>query len=150
VVTLWDVLEHLRDPMAELAEIHRLLDDEGLLVIEIPNTRSLDAALFGAYWIGLDMPRHLYLFAPEILEAMLALSGFHIVSRRCASGGYGAFLASLRLWIEERRHKLVKRLVTGLSRGPVLRFLLAPYIYTAYSLGKGPEITLICRKDAVL
>jgi SAM-dependent methyltransferase len=148
VVTLWDVLEHLHDPRAELAEVHRILDDDGLLVMQIPNTRSLDAALFGTFWIGLDMPRHLYLFFPESLEAMLARSGFHIASRRCASGGYGAFVASLGLWTKEKAPEPVKRLVAGLSRGPVLRVLLTPYIYLAYALGRGPEITLFCRKDA--
>jgi hypothetical protein len=118
--------------------------------MQIPNPQSLDATLFGAYWIGLDMPRHLYLFAPEVVEAMLAHSGFHIVSRHCASGGYGAFVASLRLWTEEQAPESVKRLVAGLSRGFVFRLLLTPYIYLAYFLDKGPEITIFCRKDAVL
>lgn len=148
VVTLWDVLEHLHDPLAELAEINRTLEDNGLLVIELPNTRSFDAALFGPYWIGLDMPRHLYVFPPAPLEAMLKQGGFKIVSRQCFSGGYGAFVLSLNFWIEEQPFKWLSRLVTGLSKESTLRLLLSPYIYLSYALGKGPEITLFCQKIA--
>ena len=146
VVTLWDVLEHLYDPVAELAEINRILRDDGLLVIELPNTRSFDAALFGPYWIGLDMPRHLYVFPPAPLKAMLKQGDFQIVSRRCASGGYGAFVLSLDFWLEEQPLKWLSSLVAFLSKGPALRLLLSPYIYLAYALGKGPEITLFCQK----
>ncbi|MBN1135989.1 MAG: class I SAM-dependent methyltransferase [Anaerolineae bacterium] len=150
-VTLWDVLEHLYDPRAELAEIHRILKSGGVLLIELPNVRSFDAALFGRYWIGLDMPRHLYLFPPSALDALLEQSGFAIVSRRCSSGGYGAFVASLSFWSEEQRSHLGKwmqRLATGLSRHPARQWLLLPYIYLAYATGRGPEITLLCRKRA--
>ena len=146
VITLWDVLEHLHDPLAELAEINRTLKDDGLLVIELPNTRSFDAALFGPYWIGLDMPRHLYVFPPAPLEAVLRQAGFQIASRRCSSGGYGAFVLSLNFWIEEQSFRWLSRLVTSLSKGPALQMLLLPYIYFAYALGRGPEITLFCRK----
>jgi len=148
VATLWDVLEHLYDPLAELAEINRVLKDDGLLVIELPNTRSFDASLFGPYWIGLDMPRHLYVFPLAPLEAMLEMSGFQIVSRRCFSGGYGAFVLSLSFWLEEQPFKWLGRLVTALSMGPALRLLLMPYIYLTYALGRGPEIALFCQKMA--
>ena len=148
VVTLWDVLEHLHDPLAELAEINRILKDDGLLVIELPNTKSFDAALFGSYWIGLDMPRHLYVFPPSSLETMLKQGGFQIVSQRCFSGGYGAFMLSLNFWIEEQPFEWLGRLVTILSKGPTLRLLLMPYIYLAYALGRGPEIAFFCQKIA--
>ncbi len=75
-VTMWDVLEHVYDPRAELSEIHRIVKAGGLLLIELPNMHSFDAALFGPYWIGLDMPRHLHLFPPAALDALLEQTGF--------------------------------------------------------------------------
>jgi SAM-dependent methyltransferase len=146
VVTLWDVLEHLHDPLGSLKEIHRILKSDGVLVIELPNTQSFDAMLFGTYWIGLDIPRHLYVFPPAPLEAMLEETGLQIVSRQCFSGGYGAFLLSLRFWLEDRRYDKLGRLIDRLSRGPLLRLLLFPYIRLGYVLGRGPEMTLFCRK----
>jgi len=146
VVTLWDVLEHVHDPSAELAEIHRLLRSGGLLVIEMPNPHSLDAALFGRYWIGLDMPRHLYVFPQRPLAEMLGRCGFRILSRHCASGGYGAFVRSLESWSSDRSRTWPGRLGAYLASMPALRLLLLPYVYLAYGLRRGPEITLICEK----
>jgi SAM-dependent methyltransferase len=37
VVTLWNVLDHLLDPLSTLKEIRRILKPEGVLVIRIPN-----------------------------------------------------------------------------------------------------------------
>jgi len=40
-VTLWDVLEHLRDPVAVLARVHRLLRPGGWIALETPDAQSL-------------------------------------------------------------------------------------------------------------
>jgi SAM-dependent methyltransferase len=148
-VTMWDVLEHVHDPRAELAGIHRIVKAGGLLLIELPNIHSFDVALFGPYWIGLDMPRHLHLFPLVALHALLEQAGFSVVSRRCSSGGYGAFVASLSFWGAERSSRWAQRLAGGLSGHPTWQWLLSPYVYLAYAAGRGPEITLLCRKTAI-
>jgi SAM-dependent methyltransferase len=76
VVTFWHVLEHLYDPLRELRETHSILKPDGLLVIEVPNIASLQARLFSANWAALDIPRHLYHFSPDSLQAMLERAGF--------------------------------------------------------------------------
>jgi SAM-dependent methyltransferase len=145
-VTLWDVLEHVPDPLAELAEIHRVLKVGGVLAISLPNLRSFDAALFGQYWIGLDMPRHLHVIPPTLLESMLERCGFRVLSRGCSTGGYGAFLESVKFWLKDSRAAWPERLVAALAHGPALRILLLPYIYLSYALGRGPELAVTCRK----
>lgn len=37
VITLWDVLDHLMDPLAELMEIRRILKKKGVLIIRVRN-----------------------------------------------------------------------------------------------------------------
>ena len=37
VITLWDVLDHLMDPLAELSEIRRILKKNGVLIIRVRN-----------------------------------------------------------------------------------------------------------------
>ena len=36
-ITMWDVIEHLINPLDELKEIHRILDKDGRLYISTPN-----------------------------------------------------------------------------------------------------------------
>jgi SAM-dependent methyltransferase len=75
-ITLSHVIEHLHDPFDAVTRIHRLLEPGGLLWIATPNLDSLGRRYFGEDWLGLDPPRHLVLFTPGSLEAMLRRAGF--------------------------------------------------------------------------
>lgn len=71
VVTLIHVLEHLRDPVGTLREVSRILKKDGLLLMALPNLRSLAAWIFRSRWFPLDVPRHLYHFSPTSLRRLL-------------------------------------------------------------------------------
>ena len=71
VITFWHVLEHLPDPLKVLERAYQLLRPGGWLIISVPNFASLQAHLFGRYWYAIDVPRHLYHFAPGPLEILL-------------------------------------------------------------------------------
>ncbi|PIY60412.1 hypothetical protein COY95_01900 [Candidatus Woesearchaeota archaeon CG_4_10_14_0_8_um_filter_47_5] len=49
VVFMWHVLEHIRDPLHLMKEIHRSLTEEGLCIFEIPNFNSLGRKMSGKY-----------------------------------------------------------------------------------------------------
>jgi SAM-dependent methyltransferase len=78
VVTMWHSLEHVHDPLAVLRSSHRLLAPGGRLLVAAPNIDSLPFRLFGPAWYGLDLPRHLTHFAPQLLRTMLTNSGFRV------------------------------------------------------------------------
>jgi len=83
---LGDVLEHVPDPMAALAEIHRALRPGGALLIAGPITiNSLDRRLgLAAYkLLGKDKilrqpPYHLLEFTPSTLASALSRAGFQL------------------------------------------------------------------------
>ncbi|HEX5624762.1 MAG TPA: class I SAM-dependent methyltransferase [Saprospiraceae bacterium] len=71
MITLWHVLEHVSDLNRRLEQIHRLLKNDGLLVIAVPNCSSFDATHYQDYWAGYDVPRHLWHFTPETIGKLL-------------------------------------------------------------------------------
>ncbi len=79
MVTLWHVVEHLRDPALVLKEVHRILKPGGRVVLAQPNIDSLQAALGGSKWFHLDIPRHLFHFSPRSLRHLLTKTGFTVI-----------------------------------------------------------------------
>ena len=99
LVTLWDVVEHLPDPVSTLREIRRILRPGGLLVLSTPDLKSLDSRLFAGWWHGLEIPRHLVLFGPETMRQALQRAGFEKVERKYISGSYHVRLLSVQALI---------------------------------------------------
>jgi 2-polyprenyl-3-methyl-5-hydroxy-6-metoxy-1,4-benzoquinol methylase len=71
VVTLLEVLEHLADPVAELKNIHRILNDSGILILSTPNADSSFTRLFGRHWFGFDIPKyHIALYGRKSIQEL--------------------------------------------------------------------------------
>jgi len=147
VVTLWDVLEHLHDPLASLKEIQRILKPGGALVARVPNADSWDARLFGPAWAGLEPPRHLYVFGQATLRRAFEKAGLRIKELNCAIGGYPTFVMSVGFWLKTRQTPTQQRqrILRGLSH-PIARLVTAPF-YWLYSLGlRGPLLIAVAEK----
>ena len=78
VITLFHVLEHLRDPAKSLQSILRLARTHTVFVLQVPLLDSFQSRLFGRRWYGLDPPRHLTQFTRKGLLALLESCGFEI------------------------------------------------------------------------
>lgn len=78
-VVLSHVLEHLPDPVATLLTLRDCLTANGRILIRVPNAQSAQAATYGPFWIGYDMPRHLWHFCSDTLRRLLAISGLEVV-----------------------------------------------------------------------
>ena len=81
-VILWHVLEHLRHPEETLAEVARILEPGGRLIIAVPNFDSMQSRWAGADWFHLDLPRHLYHFSDRTLVRFVERQGFAMRSLR--------------------------------------------------------------------
>jgi 2-polyprenyl-3-methyl-5-hydroxy-6-metoxy-1,4-benzoquinol methylase len=75
VVTLWDVIEHLSDPMEEIKQVFRVLKPGGWVVIHTMNIDSFFAKLMGAKWPWF-MEMHLYYFSEQTLCHLLESANF--------------------------------------------------------------------------
>jgi len=77
IVTLWDVLEHLSDPAAELQRVRALLKDNGLLIVNYPDFGSAASRLLGRKWPFL-LSVHLTYFTRGTIRTFLARQGFAV------------------------------------------------------------------------
>ena len=68
VITMWHVLEHIDNLSFQAEQLHRLIKDNGRLVIAVPNYKSYDAQYYKDKWAAYDVPRHLNHFHKESLQ----------------------------------------------------------------------------------
>jgi len=81
-ITLWHVLEHVHDLKIYLGQLKNLLNDNGRLIIAVPNFTSFDAGTYKEFWAAYDVPRHLYHFSPGAMAKLVETGGMKILSRK--------------------------------------------------------------------
>lgn len=80
VVTASEVVEHVAEPKALIAEIARVLRPGGLLWATTPHGRGLSARALGLNWSVVSPPEHLQLFSPQGIRNLLTTAGFRHVT----------------------------------------------------------------------
>jgi SAM-dependent methyltransferase len=80
VVTCFDVLEHLYEPRRVMSRITEWLRPGGIFYVLVPNVDSAEARVFGSYWHGLELPRHLFHYSPTSLKFLAESAGLREVS----------------------------------------------------------------------
>jgi len=112
VITMWHVLEHVHDINERVTQLNRLLKDDGIAVIAVPNPNSKDAAMYQKFWAGYDLPRHLYHFTAKTMEKLFDKHGFHLVEKIPLV--FDAFYISL---VSEKYQTGKRNLVKAFFRG---------------------------------
>jgi SAM-dependent methyltransferase len=85
VVTCFHVYEHVYEPVKVMAKVQEWLKPGGIFYFLVPNIDSAAAKVFGSYWYGLEMPRHLSHYSPNALRAIgkaVGLEELSIITRR--------------------------------------------------------------------
>ncbi|MCA8980260.1 MAG: class I SAM-dependent methyltransferase [Planctomycetes bacterium] len=114
LITLWDVLEHLPDPVACLKSAREWLRPDGLLVLETQDVRSFAARVFGRRWHHYKHAEHLHHFHADTLKRALRESGFEIVERRRGLAGKhvrGSFVAERAARVSPALSRALHRLL---------------------------------------
>jgi hypothetical protein len=76
VVSMSHYLEHTVDPAAEIAAAGIVLQDEGVLLIEVPDPDCPLALLLGRFWYPWFQPQHLHFVSVPNLDRVLRENGF--------------------------------------------------------------------------
>ena len=80
-IVLTTLLPFLPDSLVEqpekiIKELSQHLEDHGKLILAVPNFESFDAQYYKAQWAALDVPRHLWHFAPKGIIKLLENANF--------------------------------------------------------------------------
>lgn len=78
VITLWDVLEHLEKPLEVLKKANRMLKDNGIIVIQVPQIDSKVAKIQKEKWPMLSVEHQNY-FSKSTIRLALEKSGFKVL-----------------------------------------------------------------------
>jgi 2-polyprenyl-3-methyl-5-hydroxy-6-metoxy-1,4-benzoquinol methylase len=78
LIVIFQVLEHIGEPVDLLRECARRLARGGRVIINVPNFSSWQSRFAGSKWMHLDVPRHLVHFTPETLAATLKRAGLEV------------------------------------------------------------------------
>lgn len=138
VVRTNHVLEHLYRPRETLQALHGKMKPGGRLHVVVPNPQGISSRVFRSYWRGLECPRHVMHYSPEVLGRLLAscgFSGIQIVGERITkdlarSLGY---LLCEHGWVEDR-------MVEQMKGEPLLNEWLAPFMWMAGHMGWGDRL----------
>jgi SAM-dependent methyltransferase len=149
LITMWDVLEHVHDPMAHLECICRLLKPTGRFVVTLPNPESLDLMVFEDFWAGLDFPRHLFVYPRKTLTAMIEKAGMEVVSVHCVTGGPRVSTWSLEFFIDDRvKHPGTRQWMKKIIYSPAWYIAWRPFYFILDKFKAGSSITFTCaRRD---
>jgi len=89
LVTAFDVIEHLQDPLVTLQDAHRILEPNGSLIMEVPNEstvfRIIGRMLYRTSFKRIEWPLrklyyifHMYYFSPETILRLFDKAGFRL------------------------------------------------------------------------
>jgi len=147
VVTMWDVLEHLHDPLGSLRRVRALLRPDGVLVARVPNRAAVEARWFGDAWAGFDQPRHTFVPDRATLTVLLERAGLRLVALPPLGGSYAMLVLSWTFWLNQRmgdgwQRRLARRVIDNL---PVRLALLPAIWFMEHQLGKGSSLTVVAQ-----
>jgi SAM-dependent methyltransferase len=110
VITCFHLLEHVHQLSEVVRTLQQWLKPGGILYLQVPNFRGLEASIFKSYRYGLE-PRHLYHFSPSSLRRLFVCHDFEVELVRTLADCY----------IEKSVHYLVDDAFSkvGLTRTPL-------------------------------
>jgi len=113
IVTMWDVIEHLVDPISALKLVAEHLRPGGVVFVRTPNVEAFERDIFGWRYHSFKL-EHLYYFSALSLTRLLEKAGFAILSLSSDShllsglignrvGGLAALLRGSDFFVAARR-----------------------------------------------
>jgi len=141
VVTLFEVIEHLQNPLEYLKEIFRILRKGGFLFLTTPNLSSLNFLIRREKWCVVTPSSHIYYFTATTIRKILGLAGFKILELKVRGFNLTNLIildkpasSEERIYFQVRKRKFFKKFLK-----PSVNFFLSLF-------KKGDTLFVLCQK----
>jgi SAM-dependent methyltransferase len=131
-VTLFQVLDHLRDPVAVLSEIRRLLRPGGVVLALNHNVEAFSARVLRERSPIIDV-EHTYLYSPETMRRLFSQVGFEVMSVEPIRNTYSL---SYLVHLTPFPHRLKESFLPRLKRSRLGRVMLTVPLGNLCLLGR--------------
>lgn len=123
VIAMFDVFEHLQNPLEDMKKLNTLLKPDGVIIIATGDTQSVAARIMKRRWTFFIPPQHIFFFHRKNVTKLLRLARFKPTAwyrvGKWLSLGYVLHLA--RTTGESRIASLVYDMI---NKTPLMRFPL--------------------------
>ena len=131
LIILNHTLEHMDDPTKVLTKAKRLLKEDGLLFVDVPNAGGLSSRILGEKWPHRLPEEHKHQFTRKKLKEVFVESGFNVLHWESRSG----FFEYANPFSELKRKRFL------------LDFLFLPYTFVVTLLNLGDSMSMIGAKN---
>lgn len=135
--------EHIDNPNEVLAVIHRILKDDGKLMIGVPNIDSFNYRLFKKYWWYLGAPVHTFNYSVKTLIHLLERNNFSI-EKVSYNGDYSGFIGSFQIYLNRKNGRMSDK---GMFiQSPIMRAFSHQFAKFLNLIKVGDAMEIICTK----
>lgn len=78
VITMWHVLEHISNPIKFLDQVINLMHNDSVLIIEVPNSDSVNFKIFNENYNWISLPEHLFYYNEKSLRKIFEIKNLEI------------------------------------------------------------------------
>ncbi len=155
VVTMFETLEHVYDPVEKLKEVRRILKPGGVVSLEVPNWDAWTRMVFGSCWLPLLLPTHLQHFSREHLADCARRAGLEPVHQQAM---FFPMEITLSCWVlfgrlfgrpkdeDKGPFRKLFELWLGLHLVAIFFFVDIPVVFFLRWIGRSGHQTLVARK----
>jgi len=153
LVTMYAVLEHVRDVSDLITSVCSVVKDGGHIIIDVPNASGWYQVFSKESWLWLIPPAHLHYFTPQSLERLLEANGFVVVEKRSVSTSTWVFILAHHVYSLFGRQlpgtslssSWFRRKIIWLIEGGI-RLVLAPISWAAQKRMRHNQLIYVAAK----
>ncbi len=94
IISLWHVLEHVYNIDDTIQGLKEKINENGHILIALPNNNSYDAKKYKEHWDAYDVPRHIWHFNKKSVEKIFLKHGLELVNTKPMV--YDSYYVSIR------------------------------------------------------